>query len=200
MARCYRKLGITRLKSGRQAEALEAFRQAADLSERVFGPEHAETAQSFAELGMLHRQHGNHAQAQLFLRRALDIHRAASGLDSHQATQGLYQLAASLEESGDLDGAVGEFERLLALRARQTGINVLESAETEVRLAGLYLRAQRSAPAKELLHHAMGVLERQGGQPLAQALEMLAVAEEQAGRPEEAQRCREAASNLAAAH
>src|SRR5580693_1871573 len=94
LARCYRKLGTARLKSERQAEAMEAFRQAADLSERAFGAAHAETAQSFAELGMLHRQHGEHTQAQVFLRRALDIHRGASGLDSHEATQGLYQLAA----------------------------------------------------------------------------------------------------------
>jgi tetratricopeptide (TPR) repeat protein len=199
VARCYRKLGGARLKSDRNPEALEAFRQAAELSEQVFGAAHAETAQSFAELGMLHRQFGDHVQAQLFLRRALDIHRGASGLDSHEATQGLYQLAASLEESGDLDGAAGEFERLLALRARQVGVNPLENAETQVRLAGLYLMAGRIGPAKELLNHAVSVLERNGGQPLAQALEMLAITEEQSGRPEEAKRWRGVASNLAPA-
>jgi tetratricopeptide (TPR) repeat protein len=200
LAKSYRKLGTARLKSERPAEAMEAFRQAADLSERAFGTAHAETAQSFAELGMLHRQHGEHAQAQVFLRRALDIHRGASGLDSHEATQGLYQLAASLEESGDPDGAAGEFERLLALRARQVGVNPLDNAETQVRLAGLYLQAGRIGPAKELLNHAIGVLERKGGQPLAQALQILAVAEEQSGHPEEAERWREVASNLAAAN
>jgi tetratricopeptide (TPR) repeat protein len=199
VARCYRKLGSARLKSERNAEAMEAFRQAADLSERVFGAEHAETAQSFADLGMLHRQHGEHPQAQLYLRRALDIHRGTSGLDSHEATNGLYQLASSLEESGDLNGAAGEFERLLALRARQVGVNPLENAETQVRLAGLYLKARRTGPAKELLNHAIGLLERNGGQPLAQALQLLAIAEDQSGQPEEAERWREVASNLAAA-
>lgn len=199
VARCYRKLGTARLQSGRQAEAMEAFRQAADLSERVFGAGHAETAQSFAELGKLYRQHGGHAQAQLFLRRALDIHRSASGLDSQEATHGLHQLAASLEESGDPDGAATEFERVLALRARQVGVNPLENAETQVRLAGLYLQAGRTGPARELLNQAIPLLERQGGQPLAQALELLALAEEQSGRPEEAERWREVASNLVTA-
>jgi tetratricopeptide (TPR) repeat protein len=199
VAKCYRKLGTAYLKSGHTAEAMEAFRHAAELSEQVFGVEHTETAQSFAELGMLHRQHGHHGEAQRCLRRSLDIHRVASGLDSHEASQGLYHLAGSLEESGDLDGAVGEFERLLALRARQVGVNPLDNAETEVRLAGLYVRAGRMAPAKELLNHAISVLERKGGQPLAQALEMLAFAEERSGRPEEAKRCREVASNLVSA-
>jgi uncharacterized protein HemY len=107
LARCYRKLGMLHLKTERTAEA---------MPEQVFGAQHAETAQGFGDLGMLLRRHGDHAQAQLFLRRALDIHREASGLDSQEATQGLYHLASSLEESGDPSGAAGEFERLLALR------------------------------------------------------------------------------------
>ena len=196
VARCYRRLGTARLKSGRKAEAMEAFRQAAELTERVYGPGHAETAQSFGDLGMLLRQDGNHAEAQQCLRRAIEIHREASGLDSHEATQGLYQLASSLEESGDLEGAAGEFERLLRLRARQVGVNPLENAETQVRLAGLYLKDRRTGPAKELLNHAVGVLERNGGRPLAVALDLLALAEEQSGRPDEARRWREVASNL----
>jgi tetratricopeptide (TPR) repeat protein len=198
VARNYRKLGEARLKSGRSAEAMEAFRQSAELSERVFGPEHPETAQSFGELGALMREHGDHTEAQRCLRRALDIHRAASGLDSQEATEGLYHLAASLEESGDLDGAAGEFERLLRLRARQVGVNPVENARTQVRLAGLYLKARRTGPAKELLNHAIGVLERAGGEPLAQALEVLAVAEEQSGQYQQAERWREVAANLVA--
>jgi tetratricopeptide (TPR) repeat protein len=196
IARSYRMLGTVLLKSGRRAEAMESFQQAAALAERVFGAANAETAASFAELGALYREQGNHSEAQRCLRRALEIHREASGLDSHEATRRLYQLAASLEESGDLDGAAGEFERLLALRGRQVGVNPLENAETQVRLAGLYLRARRTAPAKELLNHAIGLLERKGGEPLAQALELLACAEEQSGRAEEAKRWREVVSNM----
>ncbi len=197
VAKCYQKLGALRLKTGQEREALEALHWAAEQSERVFGAAHIETAQSLGDLGTLLRRHGEHAEAQRCLRRALDIHREASGLDSLPATQGLYELASSLEESGDLDGAAGEFERLLALRARQVGVNPVENAETQVRLAGIYLRARRTGPAKELLNSALSVLERNGGQPLAQGLQVLALAEEQSGRSEEARRWREVASNLA---
>ena len=199
VARCYQKLGAVRLKTGRDAEAMEAFRWAAEQSERAFGAGHTETAQCLGDLGTLLRRQGNHAEAQHCLRRALDIHREAAGLDSREATQGLFQLASSLEESGDLDGAAGEFERLLALRARLVGVNPLENAQTQVRLAGLYLKAHRTGPAKELLNHAISVLERNGGQALVQALEVLALAEEQSGRSEEARRWREVALNLIAA-
>jgi tetratricopeptide (TPR) repeat protein len=197
VAKCYQKLGALRLKTGQEREALEALHWAAEQSERVFGAAHIETAQSLGDLGTLLRRHGEHAEAQRCLRRALDIHREASGLDSLPATQGLYELASSLEESGDLDGAAEEFERLLALRARQVGVNPVENAETQVRLAGIYLRARRTGPAKELLNSALSVLERNGGQPLAQGLQVLALAEEQSGRSEEARRWREVASNLA---
>jgi tetratricopeptide (TPR) repeat protein len=199
LARSYRKLGTLLLTCGHKAEAMQAFRQAAELAERIYGAAHTETAQSLAELGAIMREQGDHTEAQRMLRRALEIHRAASGLDSPEATQGLYQLASSLEESGDLDGAAGEFERLLALRARQVGVNPLDNAEAQVRLAGLYLKARKIAAAKELLSHAIGVLERRGGQPLAHALELLACAEDQSGRPDEARRWREVASGLVSA-
>jgi tetratricopeptide (TPR) repeat protein len=199
IAKCYQKLGALRLRTGRDSEAMEAFRWAAEQAERAFGPQHTETAQSLGELGSLLRRNGDHAEAQRCLRRALDIHREAAGLDSREATDGLYQLASSLEESGDLDGAASEFERLLALRARQVGVNPLQNAETEVRLAGLYLMSGRTGPAKELLNHAVSVLERNGGQPLAHALEVLAFAEEQSGRPDQAKHWREVASSLVSA-
>jgi tetratricopeptide (TPR) repeat protein len=197
LSKCFRKLGTALLKVERDAEAMEAFRQAATLSERAFGAEHVETANSLAELGMLFRERGEHAEAQQHLRRALQIHRGTLGPDSHEATQDLHHLAASLEDSGDIDGAVEEFERLLALRARQVGCNPLETAEAQVRLAVLYLNASRTGPAKELLMQAIGTLERKGGPALSQAMEAMARAEEQFGRPADAKQWREKALSIA---
>src|SRR6266481_4216683 len=113
LAKSSRKLGTALLRSGRKAEALEAFHESAKLCTQIHGENHTETAASFVELGMLYRQHGEHTEAQRHLRRALEIHRKIGGSDSHEATQDLYNLAASMAESGDLDGAVTEFERLL---------------------------------------------------------------------------------------
>jgi tetratricopeptide (TPR) repeat protein len=197
LSKCFRKLGTALLKVERNAEAIEAFRQAATLSERAFGAEHVETANSLAELGMLFQERGEHAEAQQHLRRALQIHRGTLGPDSHEATQDLHHLAASLEDSGDIDGAVEEFERLLALRARQVGCNPLETAEAQVRLAVLYLNASRTGPAKELLMQAIGTLERKGGPALSQAMEAMARAEEQFGRPADAKQWRDKALSIA---
>jgi tetratricopeptide (TPR) repeat protein len=198
LAKCARKLGTALLKSGRQAEAMQAFQQATSLHEQAFGTEHVETGHSVAELGRLYRETGNHTEAQRHLRRAWQIHRAASGADSHEAVQDLIHLAGSLEESGDHGGAVTEYERMLTLRERQVGANREETAEMQVRLAALYVRARRSPAARELLAQAIATLERKGGPRFAEALETMACAEEQAGRAEEAKRWRDRALGVKA--
>src|SRR5579863_1765370 len=197
LAQCSRKLGMALVHSDHRGEALPAFERAVKLSETAFGADHIETANGLAELGVLYREKGDHAEAQHCLRRALRIHRAVSGADSHEAAQDLNHLAESLEESGDLEGAAGEYERVLALRARQVGADRTQTAGAQVRLAILYLQAGRIAQARELLTQAVPVLERQPGGQYALAVEALARAEEQAGRPEEARRWREKGSSLA---
>ncbi|MGD1091236.1 MAG: tetratricopeptide repeat protein [Bryobacteraceae bacterium] len=198
LAQCTRKLGTALLKTDRTDEAMAAFGTASRLAEQAFGPNHAETANSLSELGMLQCQTGNHAEAQQTLRRALEIHRKVTGPDSTEATQDLSHLALSLEVSGDFDGAVGEYKNVLAMKERQIGGNREETAEVQARLAALYVRGGHPAPARELLTHAIGVLERKGGPRLVHALETMACADEEIGRTEEARRWREKASKLLA--
>jgi tetratricopeptide (TPR) repeat protein len=198
LARCSRRLGTVLLKNDRVGEAMTAFEQASQLSEEAFGPGHAETANILSELGLLQCQMGNHAEAQQTLRRSLEIHRTVTGPDSQEATRDLAHLALSLEESGDFDGAVGEYKHVLALKERQIGGNREETAEVQARLAGLYVRGGFPAPARELLTHAIGILERKGGDRLLLALETMACADEQIGRPEEAERWREKAVKVLA--
>ena len=148
---------------------------------------------------MLQSRRGHPAAAQACFRRALEIHRKVQA-DSPHATEALYHLAAASEESGDLLGAVTEFEKMLALRERQIGANPMETAAAQSRLAALHLRTGRISSARELAMRAMPMLERKGGLILAQALETLAGAEERLGRADQAQRYRAKAHIEAALH
>jgi tetratricopeptide (TPR) repeat protein len=192
-----RKLGTALLQEGRTAEAMEAFQKSLALAERAFGSEHLETAKSVAELGMLHRTHENHAEAQTHLRRALQIHRTVLGVDSPEATDDLHNLAGSLEESGDLAGAMGEYERLLALKERQVGGDREKTAETQLRLALLHMDSGNSSRARDLLAQSTGVLERHGGPRFILALDTMAAIEEQVGHWEAAKRLRDRIAKLA---
>lgn len=194
-----RKLGTALLHGGHPAEAMKAFEQGADLSEKVFGPEHPETADSFVELGALYREQGNHAEAQRCFRRALQIHRTVCGADSHQATADLAQLASSLEESGDIVGAATEYERVLSLKERQIGGDREKTAETQAHLAAIYLRTGRTSAARELLTHALGVLERNNGdERLEFALETMASLQERLNGAQDAQPWRDKVAASAA--
>ena len=164
--------------------------QALKLTASFYGSSHPEMANALCEMGSLYREAGEHEAAQDALRQALSIFREASGHDSSEATVGLRDLARSLESSGHFDAAIEEYERILSARERQLGGNREETAEVEARLALLYVNAGRVAAARELLTHAVGVLERTKGDAYLLALETLAVADEISGRPMEAARTR----------
>src|SRR5579884_594487 len=198
LARAARKLGTALARSQQHEGDLAAYERAVQLSEKAFGAEHAETGNTIAELGLLHRERGNHIDAQRHLRRALQIHRAVSGADSHEATRTAYHLAGSLSESGDMYGAAHEYERLLNLRERQIGADPEETADAQLRLAQLYLRMGRVSAARELLRQAVNVLEVKRSQRLPEALASLADADERAGRIEDANRLRVMAANISA--
>jgi len=196
------RIGTALAKSGRMTEATAAFQKALSYCEKPLkmnedpGPEHLEAANMCAELGILFRQMGNHTEAQSLLRKALQIHRAVSGVESQAATLDLQHLANSLEESGDLDGAAKEYERLLALQERQVGIVPEQSADSEIRLAALYLKNGRTGPAQALLTHAIGVLERKPGPLLVSAWQIFAELQDMLGRGDQARSARERAARI----
>jgi tetratricopeptide (TPR) repeat protein len=191
LAAAHHKLGAAQVKCGKDTEALAAFEQAIELSEKAFGPDRVETANILSELGSLYSSQGNHAEAQRCLRRTVEIHRTLSGVDSAQTTQSLFQLASSLSEAGDHDSACGEFERVLTIKERQLGANPDEIIEAQLNLALLYLEADRTSAARELLLPTVGKLERKGGERLVTALKLLVEAEQGAGRSAEAARWRQ---------
>ena len=133
------------------------------------------------------------------VRRALEIHRLKLGANSQEATADLHILAAShSKKSGNMAGAASEYEKVLKLSDRQIGADRQLLAETQVRLAALYLQSDRLGAPRELLIHSVGTLERQGGPLAAIALEALAQVEStESGRSADAVRLRERASKVA---
>ena len=202
LALCSRRIAAALAKSGRLNEAAAIFQKAIGYADKPlgvdqeYGTEHLEIAGMYAELGMLYRQMGNHTEAQLLLRKALKIHRAVTGIESHEASIDIQNLAASLEQAGDVEGAVKEYERLLSLQQRQVGIVPEDSADAEVRLAALYIKAGRTGPAQELLTHAVSVLDRVQGPRLVAALKTLADLQDLLGRSEKAKQTREQALSV----
>jgi tetratricopeptide (TPR) repeat protein len=193
LALAMRKRGKLLVKAGRTEEASKALGDSLKFTQMKWGAEHTETANALAEVGSLHRQTGNHGEAQECLQQALNVYRAKEEFDSPEATEGLHNLAASLEESGNFYGAVENYERLLSLTERQVGGDRESVAQVQVHLAELYLKIRKTSGARELLVQAIHTLASLGGKGLTEAFELMALAEDQSSRPEEAIRWRQMA-------
>ena len=192
------KLASVLVRNQKGEAALTAYARAAKQAEHTFGMEHPTTADVLSGWGALLRLAGRHEESQKMLRQAMQVHRETRGPDSREVTADISELAASLEESGDSAAAMAEYEKALTLRERQLGGDPHETALLQVRLGALYLQEGRSSTARELLIHAIRVLEKGDEEHYLLALKVLAYAEEFTGRGEEADRLREKAERVVA--
>jgi tetratricopeptide (TPR) repeat protein len=177
------RLALAQDKNGRFPDAMKTFDQAIALREKRYGAGHLETGNLLAEVGRICRARGIQAQAQAYLKRALRIHEAQRGTDSAEALGDVQQLAGSLEDTGDLDGAAAQYERALGLKLRKLGCdNIDEVAEMQYSLACLHIGWRHYSRARELLSECIGAFQRLKGPRLAVAYESLAHVEEREGR------------------
>ena len=177
------RLATAQDRNGRFPDAMKTFDQAIALREKRYGAGNLETGSLLAEVGRICRARGVHIQAQVYLKRALRIHEAECGTDSAEALSDVQQLAGSLEDTGDLDGAAAQYERALGLKLRKPGNeNLDEVAEVQYSLACLHVGWGHYARARELLLECVGSFQRRKGPRLAVAYESLAHVEEREGR------------------
>ena len=177
------RLATAQDKNGRFPDAMKTFDQAISLREKSYGEGHVETGNLLAEVGRICRARSVHAQAQAYLKKALRIHESACGADSPEALSDVQELAGSLEDCGDLDGAAAQYERALGLKLRKLGVgNIEEVAEMQYSLACLHIGWGHYSRARELLSECLGTFKRKGGPRLAIAHESLAHVEEREGR------------------
>jgi tetratricopeptide (TPR) repeat protein len=183
MARRAHLLGVARHWTGKPELAVQALEKALAVQEQFCGPEHLDTARLLSQTGKIYRAQKEHANAQKCLRRALRIHRVVLGESAAEVFEDLHQLAASLEESGDLEGAAQQYEQALMIKGRELGVHNLEPlGEMQFSLANLYVGWGSLSRARELLAEAIGTFRRVGGPRLAVAYETLAQVEESSGR------------------
>jgi len=188
MARRVHRLGIARYKQGLSKDAIQALEKGLDLHEQAYGLEHEETHRVLSELGAIYRAEGLHQDAQRCLWQSLRFYQRTSGAEDPRAMRDLHQLAGSFEESGDIEAAAREYERMMQMQSRLLGRDLEEVAEIQFSVAGLYAGWGNYPRARELLANCIGTFKRKGGPRLAVALETLAQVEESSGRFEDAAR------------
>lgn len=188
MARRVHRLGIARYRTTPSDDVLPALEKGLQLHETAYGSNHPETIRVVSELGAIFRAQGRYEEAKLCLRRSLKAHQNTLGCDHPAAVQDLQQLAGALEDSGDMEGAAAEYEKVILLKQRDIGGEGDQLAELEFSLANLYIGWGNYPRARELLMECIGAFKREAGPRCAVAMETLAQIEELSGRFQEAVR------------
>lgn len=183
MAKRVHRLAIARHRNGRGEHSLPALEKSLQLHEQNYGANDPKLGELLYEAGLIYRAEGEHTKAQNCFRRAMTIHSAEDGFESPETTKNLQQLAGSLEESGDLDGAAALYERCLVMKLRKIGVQHIDDvANMQYSLANLHVGWGNLDRARELLSDSIGVFKHDGGVRLAVTYETLAQIEERSGR------------------
>lgn len=92
---------VASFKAGKYDDALKFAQQAVDLSVKVFGAEHAETATAYTNLATIYQAKKKYEEAAANFQRALSIYRSTTGADEKRTARVLDDLAFVYALDGD---------------------------------------------------------------------------------------------------
>jgi len=130
------------------------------ISEKVFGPDHLETAVSLNSYSYVLAQVGELRQARPLMERALAIREAALGSDHPDTSASLNALGLLYMDEGDLEAAQAMHERALAIKERLLGPDHPYTAHNLSNLALLLWTKGEHAAGRPLYERALAILER----------------------------------------
>lgn len=123
------------------------YGQALTRVQHVKGEAHPEVAAVLNNLGVLHRLHGQYAEAEPLLKRALAIKEQALGSGHPDVALGLNNLAMVYDSQGRYDQAEPLSRRALAIRAQALGPAHAETARSRRDYATLLRKMKRDREA-----------------------------------------------------
>ena len=144
--------------AGKYEEAVLIARQLLEISEKINGPEHPDTAQSLNNLAELYRAMGDYAKAEPLYRRALAIREKALGPEHPDTAQSVNNLAELYKEMGDYVKAEPLYRRALLIREKALGLHP-DTAKSINNLAELYKEMGDYAKAEPLYRRALLISE-----------------------------------------
>jgi len=132
-------------EAGRYEQAIPFYREALELGEREFGPDHPTTALLLNNLASLYESQGRYAEAEPLYKRALAIWEKALGPDHPDFAMSLNNLAELYRVQANYAEAEPLYERALAILEMALGPEHPNVADSLNNLAALYTAQDRSS-------------------------------------------------------
>jgi CHAT domain-containing protein/Tfp pilus assembly protein PilF len=147
-------------QQGRDTEALPLAQRALVITEKVFGPEHPDTAASLNNLALLYYETGTYTQAEPLYLRAVAIDDKILGPEHPSTVTSLENLTNLYRAMGAYSKAEPILQRILAFREKTDGLEHPNTATALNNLAEVYRNTADYAKAEELYRRALGIDEK----------------------------------------
>lgn len=144
-------------------DAIKVARQALEVAEKTFGPEHLNTAVSLGYLADLYHSEGRYNDAEPLYVRALVIRKKASGPEAPDTVSCMNDLAVNYRRQGRYNDAEPILKKTLELREKACGPNHPDVALSLNNLAGVYRLQGRYSDAEALYRRALKIDEKELG-------------------------------------
>jgi tetratricopeptide (TPR) repeat protein len=147
-------------QQGKYAEAIAAAREALQVAETSFGPDHPNTALSLNNLASLYREQGQYAEAEPLLLRALAVLEKLRGPEDLSVANAASNLAVLYQSEGRYADAEPLYKRTLEVREKLLGPQHPDVALSLNNLAELYKGEGNYPEAEPLYKRALAIREK----------------------------------------
>jgi len=150
-------------QKGDYDHAVIAAKQALDLAERSFGPDHVDVALSLNNLALMYKTQKRFAAAEPLYKRSLLIREKALGPAHRSVAESLHNLAALYKAQGEFAAAEPLYKRSLAIWEKTLGPEHPSMATSINNLASLYVAQGDFAAAEPLYKRSLAIREKSLG-------------------------------------
>ena len=157
------RLAVLYRDQGRYTEAEQLFKQILEITEKVLGKDHLDTADSLNNLAILYHDQGRYAEAEQLLIQTKDIFKKELGRDHLNTIIALNNLAQLYIVQGNYHKAEPQLKQALEVFEETLGKDHLHSAVVLNNLGGLYQAQSRFIIAEPLYAQALAIREKKLG-------------------------------------
>ena len=155
--------GLIEREQGRYAEALDYYKKALAIREKVLGKEHPSTATTYNNIAGLYHDMGDHEQALEYYKKALAIREKVLGQE-HPSTATTYNNIALLYKSmGEYEQALDYYKKALEIYEKVLGKEHPDTATMYNNVAGLYRAKGEYTKALEYYKKDLAITEKVHG-------------------------------------
>ena len=159
-ANSYTTTAIAYYKDGDYSKALEFFKKALTIQEKILGEYHPDTANSYNNIGLIYRNMGKYSKALEFYTKALDIYEKVLGKNHPSTAVGYNNIGYLYSDTGDYSKALEFLTKALHIKEKVLGKDHPDIANSYNNIGNVYGYIGDYPKALEFLTKALNIREK----------------------------------------